>query len=203
MELTLPDPPRKPRRQGRGVIILIGLFKLLKGSLLILVAVSAILLTHSPVLDLLRQWAWQTDVGPYRRVLGDWISDTILGLKVRTLVAVAVGSGAYATLFYTEGLGLFFDKLWAEWLTVASTAGLIPLEVYEIVAHHSRVGIVTFVVNAAIVVYLFFSVKRRMRERRAELNARKTPPALARPDAGSCEPGTSSPRSEASASARP
>jgi hypothetical protein len=37
----------------------------------------------------------------------------------------------YAGLLLTEGLGLLLRKRWAEYLTIITTAGLIPIELYE------------------------------------------------------------------------
>ena len=36
----------------------------------------------------------------------------------------------YAELFLTEGIGLWLEQRWAEWLTVIITSALIPIEIY-------------------------------------------------------------------------
>jgi len=46
------------------------------------------------------------------------------------LLAAAVF--AYAALFATEGVGLWLQKRWAEYLTVIATTSFIPFEIWEI-----------------------------------------------------------------------
>ena len=46
------------------------------------------------------------------------------------------------------------DQRWAEWLTVVSTAGLIPIEIYELVKEFNAVKVVVLIVNVLIVIYL-------------------------------------------------
>ena len=53
-----------------------------------------------------------------------WRHDTI-----RLLLVVAV---AYAVVEGTEAVGLWFEKRWAEYLTVLATAGFLPLELHEL-----------------------------------------------------------------------
>jgi uncharacterized membrane protein (DUF2068 family) len=60
----------------------------------------------------------------------------------------------------TEGIGLALRKRWAEYLTIISTASLLPLEVYEILKRASAPKIVVLLANIAIVVYLVLEVRR-------------------------------------------
>ena len=43
----------------------------------------------------------------------------------------------YAGLFLTEGICLWLEKRWAEWLTVIIISSLIPLEIYDLPASNS------------------------------------------------------------------
>ena len=70
----------------------------------------------------------------------------------------------YAALFLTEGIGLWFEKRWAEWLTVIITSSLVPIEIYEIAHHTTAVKITVLLINIAIVAYLVYRIRdRRMR----------------------------------------
>jgi uncharacterized membrane protein (DUF2068 family) len=60
----------------------------------------------------------------------------------------------------TEGVGLALRKRWAEYLTIISTASLLPLEVYEIAKGASPAKILVLLANIAIVVYLVIEVRR-------------------------------------------
>lgn len=192
------------RDTARRIVILIGIFKLLKGCLMILVSVGALAIARSLFNDDFDQWVFRFGIGPRTRTIGEWVTRTVLRLDVKGLTFIAVGAAMYATLFFTEGMGLLLNKPWAEWLTVISTAGLIPVELYEIYVHRHWLPVLTLAANVAIVVYLIFHVKSRMKEARAPGSMpSETQLASAHPGGGSCEPGKSSPRSEASASVLP
>jgi uncharacterized membrane protein (DUF2068 family) len=60
----------------------------------------------------------------------------------------------------TEGVGLALRKRWAEYLTIVSTASLLPLEVYEIAKRPDAARIVVLLANIAIVAYLVIEVRR-------------------------------------------
>jgi uncharacterized membrane protein (DUF2068 family) len=51
-------------------------------------------------------------------------------------------------------------KRWAEYLTIITTASLMPLELYEIYVHLTVPRIVVFVVNIVVVWYLARELKR-------------------------------------------
>jgi uncharacterized membrane protein (DUF2068 family) len=70
-----------------------------------------------------------------------------------------VGTFLYAGLFATEGIGLLLRKRWAEYFTIVTTSGLIPLEIYEIALHFTVTKLVVVFVNALIVWYLAARVR--------------------------------------------
>jgi uncharacterized membrane protein (DUF2068 family) len=76
---------------------------------------------------------------------------------------VAIGALAYGFLELVEGVGLWLDKLWAEYLTVIATSLLIPLEVYELVRKPSLLKAAGIVVNVLIVLYLAHRLRRRLK----------------------------------------
>ena len=67
---------------------------------------------------------------------------------------------AYAALFLTEGIGLWRDRRWAEYLTIVATGSLVPLEVFELARKVTAVRIGALVVNLLIVVYLVGRLRR-------------------------------------------
>ena len=60
----------------------------------------------------------------------------------------------------TEGTGLLLRKRWAEYFTIITTGGLIPLELYELSRHVTAVKIAVLIVNVAIVAYLVARVRK-------------------------------------------
>ena len=51
------------------------------------------------------------------------------GLSTKSSHTLRIVSLSYAAIFSVEGIGLWMEKRWAEWLTTIITASLIPLEV--------------------------------------------------------------------------
>jgi len=83
--------------------------------------------------------------------------------ELRIAAIVAIG---YGVLELVEGTGLWLDQLWAEYLTVIATSLLLPLELYEIVHRPSVWKAAGIVVNIAIVAYLGYLLRRRVRNSR-------------------------------------
>jgi uncharacterized membrane protein (DUF2068 family) len=84
-----------------------------------------------------------------------------------TLEAIATVSLIFASLLLLEGFGLIFQKLWAEYLTVAETAIFIPFEIYEIIRHATITKVSILTINIAIVIYLLLAILRKSLARKA------------------------------------
>jgi uncharacterized membrane protein (DUF2068 family) len=93
-------------------------------------------------------------------------------LRIAAIVAIS-----YGLLELVEGLGLWLDQLWAEYLTVIATSLLLPYEFYELVHRPSVWKAGGIVVNIAIVCYLAYLLRRRLRSsRRLEALAASSSP---------------------------
>ena len=84
------------------------------------------------------------------------------GLHAHELKIAASLAIGYGTLELVEGVGLWLDQLWAEYLVVVATSLLIPFEVYELVRHPSLWKAGGILVNVLIVVYLIRVLRRRL-----------------------------------------
>jgi uncharacterized membrane protein (DUF2068 family) len=138
---------------------LIGLFKVLKGLLILALALGALHLAHGNRADVLERWTTQLHIDPQGRHLGPAVQ-RILALDERHVRALSAGMFAYAAVFMVEGVGLIAKQRWAEWLTVLVTTSFVPLEIYEITRHPSPIRIATLAVNLAIVVYLIVRLRQ-------------------------------------------
>jgi uncharacterized membrane protein (DUF2068 family) len=78
-------------------------------------------------------------------------------LKSSTLYAVAAVAAVYAVLEGVEAVGLWYQKRWAEYLTLIATVAFIPYEIYELTLTVSPFKLVAFFLNVAIAVYLLFA----------------------------------------------
>jgi len=73
---------------------------------------------------------------------------------------VSAGSFFYSGLLLTEGFGLWFERRWAEYLTIIATSSFIPLEVYELTRRVNDIKLWVLVINLAIVWYLIRTLRR-------------------------------------------
>jgi uncharacterized membrane protein (DUF2068 family) len=136
---------------------LIAFFKLLKATLLVAAGVGALGLLNPQTARAITGWATALAADRHYHLL-DSLVTYVIDVDERTLRLLSIGSFLYAMLFYTEGLGLFFDKLWAEYLTIATTAGLVPFELFELSRRVSPLKIQVLVANVLIVAYLVWRV---------------------------------------------
>jgi uncharacterized membrane protein (DUF2068 family) len=83
----------------------------------------------------------------------------IFRVTPKQLKELSVGTFLYAGLFLTEGVGLLLRKRWAEYFTIVTTGGLIPLEVFEMTRHFTVTKLVVTLVNVLIVWYLVARVR--------------------------------------------
>ena len=83
-------------------------------------------------------------------------------LRARELRIAGFAAITYGTLELVEGVGLWLDRLWAEYLTVIATSLLIPLELYELVNRPSVWKAGGILVNVLIVLYLASALRRRL-----------------------------------------
>ncbi|HEY6392257.1 MAG TPA: DUF2127 domain-containing protein [Bryobacteraceae bacterium] len=146
-------------RKSETALLLIALFKLVKGLLLIGAGIGALKLLHHDVAETITGWADALRVDPDNRFIHALLTRA-LKLSPAQLKAASAGTFIYAALLLTEGIGLLLRKRWAEYFTIITTAGLIPLELYELAKHITAAKIAILIVNIAIVAYLVVRVRR-------------------------------------------
>jgi len=89
------------------------------------------------------------------------IMEHVLALSLGKLEMFRIGVFLYAGLFSIEGVGLLFDRKWAEWLVIITTAGFIPFEIYEVAEHVTWIrywGVL--ITNIVVLIYLCFRLRR-------------------------------------------
>jgi uncharacterized membrane protein (DUF2068 family) len=155
-------PPASGAREGTTTLLLIALFKLLKGAALIAVGIGALKLLHRDVAETVTQWINFLRVDPDNRFVHGLLT-RIFRVSPNQLKALGAGTFVYAGLLLTEGTGLLLRKRWAEYFTIITTGALIPLELYEMSRHFTVGKVIVLIVNVAIVVYLVVRIRKRRR----------------------------------------
>jgi uncharacterized membrane protein (DUF2068 family) len=142
------------------MVVLIGVFRLTKAAVLLVVGAGALFGAKGPVIKALASAADESGFF-WARSLIERVIQRIFSLDAHRLHEIGVASLAYAAVFIVEGTGLVLRKRWAEWLTILVTSSFLPFEAYELV-HKPGVGkIVALLLNVAIVVYLIVRVRQR------------------------------------------
>lgn len=92
-----------------------------------------------------------------------WATD----LSHDRLRLVAAGLFTYSAIYLIEGIGLWYDRPWAEWLVVIATGLFVPLEA-EHLWHHPSLGTgLVLTINLAVVVFLARRIANRRRHQAA------------------------------------
>jgi uncharacterized membrane protein (DUF2068 family) len=158
-------PRKAPKKQSSKeafsfVLFLIGLFKLFKAALLIVVGIGAIKLLHKDLASTASHWVQVLRVDPDNRYIHGALV-RIFRVTPKQLKELSVGTFLYAGLFLTEGMGLLLRKHWAEYFTIITTGLFIPLELYELARHFTVTKLVVTAINVLIVWYLVMRVRSR------------------------------------------
>jgi uncharacterized membrane protein (DUF2068 family) len=137
----------------------IGVFKLAKAVVLLIVGLAALRLVHTDIEGVLEQWVPRLGIASGSRYVGRLLVEAAKLTPTR-IIDVGVGSFIYAALFLTEGIGLWLVKRWAEWMTIVITSSLVPVEVWEIWRRPNVAKVLVLVVNLALVGYLIWQVRK-------------------------------------------
>lgn len=164
-ERALKDSKKSNKKDGW--VVAIGIFKVIKAALLIALGIGLTQLFHRDVSDALESWIRRLNVDTLNPVVQTF-PEKVEKMGAGKLGLLCAGSFVYAGLFMTEGVGLLWQKTWAEYLTIIITASFLPYEIYEIVAKGSGTfKIVLLAGNVAILIYLIWRVVKDRRKRKA------------------------------------
>lgn len=154
-----PRDGRKPRAAPLYAIIA---FKLVKGLLLLSLALGVYTLVGDDLADRFERLVRWVRMDPERQFFSD------LGARVAMITPANVRWVATGTLFYSlfsvvESIGLMMRARWASWLAIGESAFFIPIEVYKLVHMFSFVVLAILAVNVWIVIYLYRNSDRLFR----------------------------------------
>ena len=152
------------RRERTWTIHFIALEKAVKGTLLIIVALKLLTLFDRDV------HAWAEDLVTRHGfdIANRYIAaglERLVGLGNKQLVELSIVAVIYAALLFTEGIGLWLQKRWAEYMTAYLTALFIPFELYEIYQRFTWVRVAILALNVFVVWYLSTRLKDEKKEK--------------------------------------
>jgi uncharacterized membrane protein (DUF2068 family) len=159
-----PQSLSKPRRRNRW-LLLIAAFKLGQALLFVAIGVGALRLLHQDIGDLFAKLADHLRFNPESRFV-NFILEKSLLLNDRLLRRIGAVVFIYAGLDLLEGIGLYLEKTWAEYLTLGITASFLPWEIFEVLRRVTWIRSALLLVNALVLLYLLKMVTERGRDRR-------------------------------------
>jgi len=159
----------KANRDHSRWLVLIGVLKLLKGLLFILLGVGALHLLHKDLVDALMNLIVAMRFDPENHFV-NLVLEKVAMVNPHRLRELSVAIFCYAGLDIIEGTGLALEKTWAEYLTLILTASFLPWELFEIIRHVTWWKVVLLLLNTVVVIYLIFHVQGRMRARAERLS---------------------------------
>jgi uncharacterized membrane protein (DUF2068 family) len=132
---------------------MIAVLKFLEAAGVILAGLATLKLLTPSTLDSVLAWS-QALPGPSERHFVQRALDHLSGITPRQVRTLGLGAFLFAAIFLLEGVGLWLERRWAEWLSIVATSLFIPLELLEIVRHVSAPKLIALIVNVVVVVYL-------------------------------------------------
>ena len=163
--LRFPFPTRTAGPQPRNrVLLLIAVYKFLHAMLFFAIGIGAHHLLHRDLADQIELFARHLRFNPESRLIIFILQKSSL-ITGPVLERISLVAYCYATLTLVEGIGLYLEKAWGEFLTLAITASFLPWEILEILRQITwiRVGLLT--INILVFVYLLQLVLGRARNR--------------------------------------
>jgi len=154
-----------PQRRNKG-LILIAVYKIGQALLFIALGVGALRLLHKDIQDELTQLIDHLRFNPESKLINFILVQASI-IDDHMLRRVSAVLFAYAGLGLIEGIGLYLEKVWAEYLTLLITASFLPFEIFEVIRRLTWIRASLLLLNVLVFFYLLKVVTERVRVRRS------------------------------------
>jgi uncharacterized membrane protein (DUF2068 family) len=133
--------------------------KVLKGLLLLLLAVGVYMLRNRDLSDVFDRSLRFIHVDPERKIFVSF-GETLGEITPQNVTAVAFWTLLYGFVLLAEGVGLAIRARWAVWLAIGQSAFFIPIEYYKYAQNGSLYLLALLVLNIVIMWYLLLNRHR-------------------------------------------
>jgi uncharacterized membrane protein (DUF2068 family) len=152
--MTESNPQLDQERQKHNRwLVLIAAYKFLLAAMFVAVGVGALRLMHKDIDDVISHIGDLLRFNPESRFV-NFLYDRASLINDPLLKRIGALAFSYAGLSLAEGIGLYLEKAWGEYLTLAITASFLPWEIFEVLHRLTWVRVVLLLVNALVFVYL-------------------------------------------------
>jgi uncharacterized membrane protein (DUF2068 family) len=148
------------RTQHNKWLVLIAAYKFVQALLIAAVGVGAIRLLHKDIGDVLYQLAGALRFNPESRII-NFVLDKASLLNDPILRRIGAVAFSYAGLSLAEGIGLYLEKSWGEFLTLFITASFLPWEIFEVIRRFTGIRVALLIANTLVFIYLIKLVATR------------------------------------------
>jgi uncharacterized membrane protein (DUF2068 family) len=141
-------------------LLLIAVYKGLQALLFVGLGVGAFHLMHKDIDEVIGRVGDLLRFNPESKFV-NFLYDRSSLINDPLLRRIGALAFSYAAISLIEGIGLYLEKAWAEYLTLFITASFLPWEVFEVIHRHTWLRAGLLVVNILVVVYLIRIVTGR------------------------------------------
>jgi uncharacterized membrane protein (DUF2068 family) len=126
-----------------------------KGLLAIVAAIIIFVLAHKDLGDIAEHVLFVLHVNPGSR-FAEAVFRAADKASAQQILLVGFGVLMYAAVRFTEAIGLWRQRDWAEWFALLSACLYLPWEIYEILRHFRWLKAAILIINVVVIVYLAF-----------------------------------------------
>jgi uncharacterized membrane protein (DUF2068 family) len=164
--MTMALAPRKAaaRKHHNRWLLLIAIYKVLQALLFIAIGVGALHMLHRDIADDLALLADHLNFNPESGFVNFVLEKAYL-VNDPLLRRIGAAAFCYAGLGLAEGIGLYLEKAWGEYLTLAITASFLPWEIFEIFHRVTWFRFSLLGINLLVLFYLAKEVTSRVQAR--------------------------------------
>jgi len=149
---------------SKTVVRFVAAFEAAKGTLVLLAGFGVLSLVHHDVRAVAAALVGRLHLNPTHHFASSFIEAAARVTDARLWLMALIGF-LYALFRLLEAYGLWFGRLWAEWLAVVSGAIYLPLEVYEVSVKFTWVRVSALIVNLLVVFAMTMVLWRNQRLR--------------------------------------
>ena len=148
------------RQKHNRWLVLIAAYKFLLAAMFVAVGFGALRLMHKDIDDVISHIGDLLRFNPESRFV-NFLYDKASLINDPLLKRIGAMAFSYAGVSLVEGIGLYLEKAWGEYLTLAITASFLPWEIFEVFHRLTFVRVGLLVVNLLVFVYLLRIVVSR------------------------------------------
>ena len=143
-------------------LLLIAAYKGLQALLFVALGVGAFHLMHRDIDEIISQIGDLLRFNPESKFV-NFLYDRSSLINDPLLRRIGALAFSYAGISLIEGIGLYLEKTWAEYLTLFITASFLPWEIFEVVHRLTWLRTGLLVANTLVVIYLLRIITNRRR----------------------------------------